>query len=403
MVKHVFITSDFGDETLPRWAGWVKVVVDAEDLPLNVSRETLQSTRFLKQIKQVILKHLIQLFSKMAAEDPVKFLELRESYNNVFKAGAIEDAKNKDKLATLARFDTNQRGNVTLDAYVENKRKGQKQIFFIADVGKSRDQLMKSVFIEKLEARGYEVLLLNEPLDEIMVHNLKKWKAMSFQDAAKAGLIFGDELEDADEQMERQKELNNKFEPLLAWLSNEAKDTVSNVVVSYRLVTSSCAIVADMFGYTANVEKLINAAHHKQKALSHEFLKKQKILEINANSPLIEGLLHQVEQLPTEEEGRDLEAEEELREVTSILIDGALVRSGFEVPDSNEFFIRVDRVLRRSLGVSQTATAETVIKPAPPVEAELAEDEEDMPNGIPEFNEQISFSTNSEESVHDEL
>ena len=116
MVKHVFITSDFGDQTLPRWAGWVKVVVDAEDLPLNVSRETLQSTRFLKQIKQVILKHLIQLFRKMAAEDPAKFLELRESYNNVFKAGAIEDAKNKDKLATLARFDTNQRGNITLDA-----------------------------------------------------------------------------------------------------------------------------------------------------------------------------------------------------------------------------------------------------------------------------------------------
>jgi Hsp90 protein len=116
MVKHVFITSDFGEDNLPRWAGWVKVVVDAEDLPLNVSRETLQSTRFLKQIKHVILKHLIQLFNKLATEDPEKFYELRESYNNVFKVGAVEDGKNRNKLAALARFETNQRGNVTLDA-----------------------------------------------------------------------------------------------------------------------------------------------------------------------------------------------------------------------------------------------------------------------------------------------
>ena len=127
------------------------------------------------------------------------------------------------------------------------------------------------------------------------------------------------------------------------------------VVISNRLVTSPCAIVADEMGYTANVEKLISAltmclpytmwlnisldaANRKQKGtdIMHEFAKRQKLLEINPKSPLIEGLLRRVENLPTEEEGRDFEAEEELNEVATILVDGALVRSGFEVPDSNE-------------------------------------------------------------------
>jgi len=283
---------------------------------------------------------------------------------------------------------------------LKNKRKGQNQIFFMSDMGKSRDQLAKSVFIEKLDARGYEVLLLGEPLDEILVQNLRKWKTLKFQDVAKAGLVFGDE--DLEEEKVQQTVLEAKFEPLLSWLAVEASGVVPKVVVSNRLVTSSCAIVADFFGYTANVEKLMNAAYHQDKSSDRQYMRNQKMLEINPNSPLIEGLLHRVQQLPTEEEGRDLKAEEELREVTSILIDGALVRSGYEVHDSNEFFIRVDKVLRRSLGVTESATTESAVKPAPPIDSELPDEVEDFPSGFPEFSEQIPFNFGNEESVHDE-
>jgi len=126
------------------------------------------------------------------------------------------------------------------------------------------------------------------------------------------------------------------------------------VVISNRLVTSACAVVADTLGYTANIEKLMSellspclippttidrgtsdAAHNQEKSETVEFLRKQRVLEINPKSPLIEGLLARVEDLNSEEE-RDLEAEKELKEVASILIDGALVRSGFQVHDSNE-------------------------------------------------------------------
>ena len=125
--------------------------------------------------------------------------------------------------------------------------------------------------------------------------------------------------------------------------------------------------------------KMLSAQNQgdESKKVLHDFGKRMKILEINPRSPLIEGLLKRVEQLPTGDDAeRDLDAEDELREVTSVLIDGALVRSGFEVPDSHTFFSRVDRILRRSLGVSETAQADASVKPAPPVAPHEPSDEE---------------------------
>ncbi|KAJ8482248.1 hypothetical protein ONZ45_g15022 [Pleurotus djamor] len=388
LVKRVFITNDLGEDGLPKWASWVKVVIDAEDLPLNVSRETLQSTRFLKQIKTIIVKHLISMFNKLADEEPGKFERFQKQYGSVLKLGAVEDTKNREKLAALTRFHTNRKedkGVVSLDQYLENKKKGQKQIFYLAEMGREFDDLKKSVFIEKLDARGYEVLLLNEPLDEILVQNVRAWKKVPFQDVAKAGLKFGDEDSLADEKAELEA-AKEKYKPLLDYLKKEVGDKVRDVVVSNRLVKSPCAIVADQHGYTANIERMMNAQNaqkEQDKSMLHEFAKKQKLMEINPRSPLIEGLLRRIEQLPAEEEERDLEAEDEIREVASILVDGALVRSGFEVPDSNIFFERVDRVLRRSLGVSEMAPTDTSVKPAPPVDPELPTEEEEPPFAFP--------------------
>ncbi|KAJ7276359.1 Hsp90 protein-domain-containing protein [Mycena haematopus] len=376
MVKRVFITSDLGDDVLPKWASWVKAVVDAEDLPLNVSRETLQSTRFLRQIKQIIMKRILQLFARIAEDDEEKFKEITQVYNGVFKLGAVEDVKNRDKLTALTRFTTNQRNNTSLAQYLENKKQGQKQIFYLAEMGKTPEDLAQSVFVEKLHARGYEVLLLSEPLDEILVQNLRHYKNIAFQDVAKAGLKFGDE--EVEEQEKEEKEAaTEKYQPLLKYLREYSKDVVRDVIVSNRLVTSPCAVVADSHGYTANIQRMMNAQNAKNQPQSymHEFAKKAKVLEINPRSPLIEGLLRRVEQLPEEGEEPDTEAEAELNEVASILIDGALVRSGFEVPDSNLFFTRVDRVLRRSLGVSETAPTDATVKPAPPVDPELPTEE----------------------------
>ena len=176
MVKRVFITSDLGEDALPKWANWVKVVVDADDLPLNVSRETLQNNAFLKQLRGIILRRLLQLLARLQEEDAEKWGHIEETFGNVFKLGAVEDRKNRDKLVNLIRFATNQRNSTSLDQYLENKKQGQEKIFYLADMGKSAHELAGSVFIEKLHARGYEVRLLGDPLDEVFITNVRRWK-----------------------------------------------------------------------------------------------------------------------------------------------------------------------------------------------------------------------------------
>ncbi|KZS97784.1 heat shock protein Hsp90 [Sistotremastrum niveocremeum HHB9708] len=369
MVKRVFITNDLGDDALPKWASWLKVIVDADDLPLNVSRETLQSTRFLKTLRSFVIKHLIKLMTRIAQDDPDKYVEIIKVYGNAIKLGAVESTKERNRLAVLARWPTNLRNFTSLDEYYVNRRQGQKQVFFHAGVGATTENLAKSIFVEKVHARGYEVFLLSEPLDEILFTNLGQWQDIRFQDVAKKGLEFGDEEEDLEAEKAKDEELATRFQPLVDWLKQETKDVVIDVTLSKRLVTSPCAIVADTYGYSANMERIMNAQNAKQaQGFLHEMAKKQKFLEINPHSPLIEGLLRRVEQIaPEEGEEIDPDAEAELREVTSILIDSALVRSGFDVADPSVFFTRVDRVLRRSLGVSELAEADIFIKPAPPI------------------------------------
>ena len=115
MVKHVFITSEFGSDRLPKWASWVRVIIDADDLPLNVSRETLQSSKFVKQMKSIILRHLLILFNKLAAENAEKWALVTKHYGTIFKFGASEDSKNRERLIKLIRFETNQRKDISFD------------------------------------------------------------------------------------------------------------------------------------------------------------------------------------------------------------------------------------------------------------------------------------------------
>jgi heat shock protein beta len=159
-----------------------------------------------------------------------------------------------------------------------------------------------------------------------------------------------------EDEKAKKAEINEKFKPLMSWLKTQAGGIVRDgshhtdlfflsyliphaiVVISDRLVTSPCAIVADVGGYTANLQRIMKATNKgkQEEDAMVEFAKRQKVLELNARSPLIEGLLRRVEQLQPEDGERDLEAEDELKEVASILLDGALVRSGFDVPDSDE-------------------------------------------------------------------
>ncbi|KAH8090583.1 putative cation-transporting ATPase [Filobasidium floriforme] len=374
MVKRVFITDDLGADYLPQWLRFLNIVVDADDLPLNVSRETLQANKFIKQLRNIIIRKALDLFTRLANDDEENFKKFSTVYGSALRVGILESSSKKDqnKLASLLRVSSTRSDFTSFDEYVENRRGDQKQIFYLAGAGESPEALARSPLVEKPVARGYEVLLLNAPPDESVMLALRNYRGLTFQDVSKKGLKYGDEDEHEAEKAELAAQ-NKAFAPLLKWLKSQFEGIVADVVLTNRLVSSPCAIVADNFGWSANAQRLAMANAKKDDPMLVMMAQMPKILELNPKSPLVEGLLERLLEMPSfdediNEEGTGPTADElELRESAAILIDTALIRSGFNVKDSNTYFDRVESLLRRSLGVSLSARTKSNVRPAPPV------------------------------------
>ncbi|GAA5960323.1 hypothetical protein JCM21900_006529 [Sporobolomyces salmonicolor] len=364
-VRRVFITSDLGKDYLEKHLNWIKVFVDVDDLPLNVGRDSLQKTKALAQIKRNLTKRIYDLFSSLASKEPTKFLDLYEKAGTTLKIGAVEDTKNRERIIKLLRFETSAGENKTsLDEVVARRKVGQGQIYFIAGAGQTKEALEKSPFVERILARGYEVLYLTEPIDEMLVSAVPTYGGMRFQDVSKEGVKFGDEDDDEDAK-EEEASFKSTFQPLVSYLKKELAQFVDKVSISSRLVASPCLVTASTYGYSGNMERLLAAQNPGGgDNFMLNFAKMQKKnFEINPKHPLIERLLEKVEEAETDEGAAD-----ELRETVNVLWQTALLKSSYAVPDPNAYFAQIESMLRRSLGVSQSAAAEIDIKPAPPVE-----------------------------------
>ncbi|GAA5923818.1 heat shock protein Hsp90 family protein [Sporobolomyces koalae] len=407
-VRNVFITADLGKDFLPRHFDWIKVFVDVDDLPLNVGRDSLQKTRAISQIKKNLLKRIYDLFLKISEEDPDKFLQLYKSSaaGTALKIGAIEelDPKNKDKMIKLLRFESSHESSdesgsqmVGLEEVVERRKTGQNSIFYISGAGQTKADLEKSPFVESVLARGYEVLYFTEPVDEMLASSLKSFQNMKFVDCAKEGFKFGDEDEDDDEE----KSLRVTFKPLVEYLKTELAQFVDKVDISTRLVSSPCLVTASTYGYTGNMERLIAAQNNgnDQSNFMLNFAKQQKKhFELNPRHPLVERLLEKVE-----DANDDPELAAELKETVQILWQTALLKSSYTIPDPSEYFSRIEQLLRKSLGVSETAQARVEIKPAPetaqgPPEALV---EEESPRSAFNFDDAIKNSGRQDELGHE--
>ncbi|GAA5916857.1 hypothetical protein JCM5296_003325 [Sporobolomyces johnsonii] len=364
-VRRVFITSDLGKDYLEKHLNWIKVFVDVDDLPLNVGRDSLQKTKALAQIKRNLTKRIYDLFSSLASKEPAKFLDLYEKAGTTLKIGAVEDTKNRERIIKLLRFETSAGENRTsLDEVVARRKVGQGQIYFIAGAGQTKEALEKSPFVERILARGYEVLYLTEPIDEMLVSAVPTYGGMRFQDVSKEGVKFGDEDDDEDAK-EEEASFKSTFQPLVSYLKKELAQFVDKVSISSRLVSSPCLVTASTYGYSGNMERLLaaqNAGGGDNFMLNFAKMQK-KNFEINPKHPLIERLLEKVEEAETDEGAAD-----ELRETVNVLWQTALLKSSYAVPDPNAYFAQIESMLRRALGVSQSAAAEIDIKPAPPVE-----------------------------------
>ncbi|KAM3832844.1 endoplasmin [Vipera latastei] len=363
-VRRVFITDDFHD-MMPKYLNFVKGVVDSDDLPLNVSRETLQQHKLLKVIRKKLVRKTLDMIKKIA----------EEKYNDTFwkefgtniKLGVIEDHSNRTRLAKLLRFQSsNHESNTTsLDQYVERMKEKQDKIYFMA--GSSRKEAESSPFVERLLKKGYEVIYLTEPVDEYCIQALPEFDNKRFQNVAKEGVKF----DESEKSKEAREALEKEYEPLLTWMKDKAlKDKIEKAVLSQRLTQSPCALVASQYGWSGNMERIMKAqAYQTGKDIATNYYASQKkIFEINPKHPLIKDMLRRVQ---------ENEDDQIVADLAVVLLETATLRSGYLLPDTKEYGERIERMLRLSLNIDPEEKVED--EPEEPEEAdEEVEPEEEI-------------------------
>merc|ERR1712002_1031834 len=363
-VRRVFITDDFQD-MMPNYLSFVRGVVDSDDLPLNVSRETLQQHKLLKVIKKKLVRKTLDMIKKI--EDD-KYEAFWKEYSTNVKLGVIEDTANRTRLAKLLRFVSSSGKLVSLADYVENMKEKQEQIFYMA--GGSKEEVEKSPFVERLLKKGYEVLYLTEAVDEYAISALPEFEGKKFQNVAKEGFSIDGETEAAKA---RKTEINEKFEPLIKWMGEEAlKDHILRAEISERLTNSPCALITSKFGWTANMQRIIQSqTHSKSQDMQRDYyLNQKKTLEINPRHPLIKELLRRVEDNPADATAKDM---------ALMMYNTATLRSGYSLKDTVNFAQQIEAMMRQTLGVDadEQVEEEEEITDEEPTEEEEDEEEEE--------------------------
>lgn len=358
-VRRVFITDEFND-IMPNYLSFIRGLVDSDDLPLNVSRETLQQHKLIKVIKKKLVRKVLDMIKKISAE---KYPDFWKEYSTNIKLGLMEDPSNRSRLGKLLRFHSSASKNMTsLEEYVARMKPKQSHIFWLA--GASRDEVENSPFVERLIARGYEVLYMIEAVDEYAISSLPEFDGKKFQNIAKEGFT----LDSSDDAKAKLEALTKKFEPLTKWLSDVAlKNRITKATISERLRKSPCALVANVFGWTGNMERLaMSNAHQKAEDPMRQYhLSQKKALEINPRHPLIKELLRLVE-------NDDAESAEEL---ALIMFRTATLRSGFMLQESADFADSVERLMRQTLGIPEDEEVEEEEIPEDDASEEKADDD----------------------------
>eukprot|EP01039_Chlorochromonas_danica_P006208 gene6208-6846_t len=301
-VKRVFINDKFED-LLPRWLLFLRGVVDSDDLPLNVGREILQQSRSLRIIKQRLLKKSIEMMTEVASRNATEYQTFYKNFGKYIKVGVIEDEKARDDLIPLVRFFSSTSNNdlISLPDYVARMPADQKFIYYV--VGETRAQAAMSPALEKLKKKGYEVILVSEPIDEMTLQNIEKFQDKVITDAGKE---FNEDLSE-DEKQEKQKK-NDDLETFRIWMKDVLGDRITRVEVSARLVDSPAIIVQSEYGVSPNMQKYLRAQAVVENDDKGQFANifNQAVLEINADHPIIARLKKDHEENPDSEEAKEI-------------------------------------------------------------------------------------------------
>lgn len=280
-VKRVFIMADC-DQLMPEYLRFVKGVVDAADMSLNVSREILQQDRQINAIRRRLTKKVLATIKEIQTDRPEEYTAFWAQFGRVVKEGLLSDADNRETLLAISSFASTHSDDeaTTLADYVTRMKDGQTQIFYAT--GESREQLLKSPHLEAFRAKGFEVLLLTDPVDEIWVGMVPEFDGKPLQSVAKGEVDLDSEEDKSAHEAER-KAQEEEFAGLLAWLTETLDEHVKEVRLSSRLTESPACLITDVFEMTPALVQLYRAS-------GQEVPSGKRILELNPTHPLVAGL-----------------------------------------------------------------------------------------------------------------
>jgi molecular chaperone HtpG len=325
-IRKVFITDD-AEQLMPRYLRFIKGIIDANSLPLNVSREILQQSKQISTIKSGAVKKVLGMLENLAKNEPEKYETFWSQFGNVIKEGPIEDHANKERIGKLLRFASthgdSDKQTVSLEDYVSRMKEGQEPIYYVT--ADTYAAAKNSPHLEIFRKKGIEVLLLSDRVDEWLVSSFDEFDGKHLQSVAKGNLDLG-KLDD-EEEKKHQEEVSKDFETVLKQIKDVLADKVSEVRLSHRLTESPACLVSDVYGMSLNMERIM-----KEAGQSMNFGKKP-IFEINPDHALV--LRMKTEQDDTR-----------FADLTHILFDQAILAEGGQLDDPAAFVHKLNSLLQ---------------------------------------------------------